>query len=111
MRRVRDADLLALVHYEATECALTGATGTLEAHHIYPRAQGGDDVRANIIMLEREVHRRITVNDQVARRLLGEHLIEKRSDFLDYLSGKLGAEQAQAWLERRYLVDPVRIAC
>ncbi len=78
----------------------------LELHHILPRAQRGDDVRANLVWLAAEHHRRITVNDEDARRRLGEYLRRERPDFYVYLVNKMGSPiMARDWIKRRLLVD------
>jgi len=104
-RRVRDSDLMRLMHAGRTqECAITGRTDNLELHHILPRSQRGDDVRANLVWLHRDVHRRVTVNDPVATRVLGEHVLAERLDTVAYLTMKLGPDRVQDWMRRRLLI-------
>lgn len=104
-RRIRDSDLMRLMHSERTkECAITGDTLALELHHVLPRGQGGDDVRANLVFLRGDVHRRITANDPVALRLLGEHIRSERLDTMAYLTFKLGPGRAEEWMRRRLLI-------
>jgi hypothetical protein len=104
--RKRDRDIFRRLHQEATECAICGQAPPLEAHHVLSRdSQRGDDVAANLVMLDAECHRRITVNDEVARMLLGEHLMARRWDTIDYVLQKLGPEQGRDWLRRRLFVE------
>jgi 5-methylcytosine-specific restriction endonuclease McrA len=104
-RRIRDSGLMRLMHSERTkECAITGATQGLEIHHILPRGQSGDDVRPNLVFLRRDIHRRITANDPVAMRLLGEYILRERQDFMSYLTFKLRPVQAEEWMRRRLLI-------
>lgn len=104
--RIRDSDLMRLMHAEPTrECAITGSTIAIELHHVLPRAQGGDDVRANLVFLHRKVHQAVTVNDPVAMKLLGEHIWAEREDTIAYLVYKLGKDQAVDWMTRRLLIE------
>ena len=103
--RVRDSQIMRLLHSERTkECALTGHTQSLELHHVLPRSQGGDDVRANLVFLHRDIHWRITLNDPDTRRQLGEHIRDHRPDTIEYLNWKLG-DRAADWIRRRLLLE------
>lgn len=94
-----------LLHSEHTkECALTGLTYGLELHHVLPRSQGGDDIRANLVFLRADVHARVTANDPTVLRLLGEHIRDERPDTIEYLRWKLG-EGADDWMRRRLLME------
>ena len=94
-----------LLHSERTkECAITGLTYGVELHHVLPRSQGGDDVRANLVFLHRTTHARITANDAVTLRLLGEHIRDHRPDTIEYLRWKLG-DRASDWMRRRLLLE------
>lgn len=100
-RRVRDSEILRLLHSDRNkECAVTGWTDNLELHHVLPRSKGGDDVRANLVFLRRDIHRRVTANDKVALTLLGEYIVSERPDTIEYLRWKLG-ERAADWMRRR----------
>ena len=95
-----------LMHAEpGRECAITGSNVAIELHHVLPRAQGGDDVRANLVFLHRKVHQAITVNDPVALKLLGEHIWDERADTIAYLVYKLGKDQAVDWMQRRLMIE------
>ena len=69
-------------------------------HHLYDR----DDVPANLQWLcgsgTTGHHGLITEEDEVARRLLGQHVVRRRPDFLIYLGAKAGAGKAQARADR-----------
>lgn len=104
-RRIRDAEILRLLHTDRNkECALTGYTDDLELHHVLSRAQQGDDVRANLVFLRRDIHRRITSNDRVALRMLGDYIQHERPDTMEYLRWKLGVGAAD-WMRRRLLIE------
>jgi hypothetical protein len=109
--RIRDSSIFRTLHREATECAICGWAPPLEAHHVLARSQGGDDVRANLVMLDPVCHQRITVNDEVARTLLGEHLMAKRWDVIDYVIKRLAElhpeaeEPGRDWLRRRLFIE------
>jgi hypothetical protein len=80
---------------------LDGKGHGLELHHVYPRGQGGDDVRANLIFLCHDHHRRITANDEAALTALGWFIRNHRWDVIDYVEKKLGTEKAADWFLRR----------
>lgn len=104
--RIKDPDLMRLMHAEiGRECAITGSVVAIELHHVLPRAQGGDDVRANLVFLHRKVHQAITVNDPVALKLLGDHIWDERPDTIAYLVYKMGKDKAVDWMQRRLLLD------
>lgn len=105
--RVRDALLMKRLHKRGVICVLCGYPGTL--HHVYPRGQGGDDVEANFVGLCGDGttghHGLIEDRDTDARLNLGEYIAMERDDTIDYLVGKLGAEEAKEWLRRRFFID------
>lgn len=72
-----------------------------ELHHLYPRAQGGDDVTVNLIPLCRDCHRRIEERDPATNVMLRLNLSDGNYAYLAY---KLG-ERWDAWLARRYSSD------
>jgi 5-methylcytosine-specific restriction endonuclease McrA len=101
--RIRDPDLLRLLHAAPwKECCLCGTPERLELHHVYPRGQGGDDKRGNLVWLCKPEHQRVTVNDTAVIRLLGEHIVAERPDIIEYLRWKLG-DGAGEWMRRRLL--------
>lgn len=104
--RVKDPDLLRVLHLVWVECALCGAVSPLSLHHIHSDPR--DDVVGNLCMLCGDgvtgCHGLITVNDHDKRRELGEYILAKRHDTLDYLERKLSRETAHDWLRRRLLV-------
>lgn len=105
-QRIKDPDLMRLMHAERTkECAITGSVLHIEIHHILPRAQGGDDVRANLVFLHRTFHQAVTINDPFALKLLGDHVWDERPDTIAYLVYKLGKDQAIDWMRRRLMIE------
>jgi len=99
--RRRDPDLLRLLHLsQAKECCLCEANYNLELHHVYPRGQGGDDLRANLVWLCREEHWHVTRNDAATLQRLGAHISRQRPDTIAYLNSKLG-DGAADWMRRR----------
>lgn len=102
--RIRDPELMRILHANPhKECAITGWMDKVEAHHVLPRSQRGDDVRANIVMLDREFHARITANNEQALRMLGAYIKSERPDTIAYLYRKLG-EGALDWMQRRLYI-------
>lgn len=84
-------------------CRLCGKmTLALEAHHLVPRSQSGDDVPENFVPLcgpwQPSCHQRVTENDPAALRRLRAAL---RPPELAYIVERKGA----AWLDRRYPHD------
>lgn len=69
-----------------------------ELHHLYPRAQGGDDVTVNLIPLCSACHRLIEARDPITNITLRLSISNTNLAYLQY---KLG-EHAIPWLERRY---------
>ena len=112
--RIKDPDLLKLLRLQATECALSGATTRLSLHHIYPRGQGGDDVRGNIVVLEGDgvsgVHGKVEHKDPETLAALHLHLLHERPDTIEYLDGKLGSlDRVLAWMDRTYTPRSERV--
>ena len=105
--RIRDALLMKQMHRRGVICVLCGQPATL--HHIYPRGQGGDDVEANFVGLCGDGtsghHGLIEDRDIDTRADLGEYIGMEREDTINYLVGKLGAEEAKEWLRRRFFID------
>jgi 5-methylcytosine-specific restriction endonuclease McrA len=97
-RRVRNPDLLRLLHLEHDCCEVSGSTGSLHAHHVVFRSHGGSDVRANLLMLTADLHERYHRGDTQARFLVGTHIRDHRRDILSYVASLRGEEQAEAWL-------------
>lgn len=97
--RRRDPALMALLKMRYDECELTGLTFNLHLHHVVFRAQGGDDVRANIVCMNAGLHERYHRGDAAAKLLLGTHIWFNRPDTLEYLQQKLTADSWTVWLE------------
>ena len=103
--RVRDPELLKLLHHVYEECVLCGRI-EFSIHHILKRSQGGDDVSANLIPLcghgTAGCHGRVEASEEEACRALGVHISRYRHDTITYLAHKLGGpEAAHEWLRRR----------
>lgn len=99
-RRYVDRRIGSRVIRSASGCLVCGKrTLALEAHHIVPRSQGGDDVIANLVALcgpfEPSCHRKVTENDPDTLRALRRAL---SIDALEYVIGRKGAW----WLDSRY---------
>lgn len=90
-----------------------GEKKSTSTHHGWKAGQGGDDVPANLFGVDGTgttgCHGRLESNDPVALRLLGEHVLRARPDFIDYVVRKLDGDEtrARAWLERHMLVESV----
>lgn len=108
--RVRDPELMRRLHIEWRECALCqaslGGTTPLSLHHVVRRGRGGDDVRANLVMLcgsgTTGCHGRVEAHDPLARLLLHDYLLDHRDDTMEYLAYRFPAEGAERWLARVY---------
>lgn len=120
--RIRDRDLLRLLHLEWRECALCGSTGVtqegvpnpgglrwigLSLHHIvkHPR----DDVRGNLICLCGDGvsghHGLIEAHDPETLKALGSFILKARGDTIAYLYERLGASAAQEFMRKSLLID------
>lgn len=95
-------------------CVICWERPSESAHHGFKKGQGGDDVPANLFGVcgdgTRLCHGLLEANDDEARRKLGEHVLARRPDFIDYLVRKLRGNEvrAVAWLQRHMLVDTNR---
>ena len=98
--RIRNPDLLRILALEHDCCEVSGRVGSLHRHHLLFRSHGGDDVRANILVLHDRLHEDYHRGDARARALVGSHVRDHRPDFLLYLGDKLGPEAPHAWLTR-----------
>ncbi|MBA3565240.1 MAG: HNH endonuclease [Actinobacteria bacterium] len=77
----------------------------IELHHVLPRSHSGDDVMVNLVPLCRVCHARVEARDPLARAALRESLSEAH---IAYLRFRLG-ERAEAWLDRNYSVNTIRL--
>ena len=77
----------------------------IELHHVLPRSHSGDDVIVNLVPLCRVCHARVEARDPVARAALRESFSEAH---IAYLRFRLG-ERAEAWLDRNYFVNAIRL--
>lgn len=96
--RIRDPNLLRLLHFEWDECVICGVTQPLHLHHVLFRSQGGDDIRANLLMLCVDCHHGYHTRrgDGFGLRLT-QYIRDNRPDTQQYLAKKLGAGGAQVW--------------
>jgi len=100
--RLRDPDIFRVLHAEGGTCGICGKSYGLELHHVLSRqAERGDDMRANLVFLCGDHHRRVTANDEAALIALGWYIRNHRWDVIDYVESKLGSEQAADWFQRR----------
>ena len=58
--RVRDPEVFKRFHLSEPRCLCCGHKGYIHAHHLLSRAQGGDDVVANLVHYAPVVMRRTT---------------------------------------------------
>lgn len=108
-KRIRDPELLRLVHYEFEECVICGSVH-FSIHHVLKRSQGGDDVRANLVALcgsgTTGCHGAVEAAEKDACAALGRYLTQERPDTIAYLELRLeGCEAAQEWLRRHLHVS------
>jgi 5-methylcytosine-specific restriction endonuclease McrA len=102
-KRIRAAGVGMAVVRAEQRCRICGKrTHHLEAHHLVPRSQGGDDVPDNFVPLcgpwQPSCHQRVTENHPDALRALRAAL---RPAEVAYIVERKG----QAWLDRRYPHD------
>lgn len=98
--RLRDPQLLRRLHLEFDECVVCGAVYGLTLHHLLSRAQGGDDVRANLISLcmgngVSDCHGKLHSGDRAVREEIRRHLSDES---ISYLLERKGRD----WLNRFY---------
>lgn len=101
--RIKNLPLMELLKYEFDCCEVTGETGDLHLHHVIFRSHGGDDIRANIVCMTRELHDRYHQHDPEALRQVALHVNNWRHDTMLYLYSKLGEGGVAAWLQRHGL--------
>jgi 5-methylcytosine-specific restriction endonuclease McrA len=75
------ARLAAYGHVAGSPCAVCGERRPVEAAHVVPRSQGGDDVRANIAPICGRCHWHVDQGASLAA---------------------FACRKGQAWLDRRY---------
>lgn len=71
-------------------CLICGDTWRVELHHLVPRAQGGDDIKANLVPLCAEHHRRVTEHVGLTCVDLRQSL---SPEHIRYCVDKVGAER------------------
>ena len=76
------------------------------AHHVIKRGRGGDDVQENLVPLcgdgTRGCHGLIEANDPGTKKLLGEAIMKRRPDVIDYVKRK--RQHWRGWLERHLMI-------
>ena len=109
-RRTSDPKLLRSLHLHADRCRACGCRKQLTLHHLVPRGQRGDDVKANLIFLcgsgtsgchgALTAHRNASWPSQLAGKpwqVVASRIRRTlRLSEVDYVLAKKG----QAWLER-----------
>lgn len=116
-KRIRDRNVLAKFHAIQQECLHCG-NANVNADHLLPRSQGGDDVLPNLIGLcgsgssgchgarhgtpyRGDFGRYVT--PQAVRESLARFLrSEAGDDARWYLTSKLGLAESRAWVERAF---------
>lgn len=92
--RIEDKVLMRLLKWECDCCEITEEDPPLHLHHVIFRGAGrGDDVRANIICITRNLHLRYHAGDPEARLTVAEHIRDKRPDTCLYIADKLSIAQ------------------
>lgn len=98
-KRVRDRELMKQLHLDRGVCCLCeNYHPSSHLHHVYPRGQGGDDVRENLVFLCFRCHDRIHANDTQKCAELGQFLARERQDVLSYIDQKLGHPASDMWM-------------
>jgi hypothetical protein len=109
--RIRDHSVFEQFHAQSHDCISCGHGIVVEAHHILSRGRGGDDVLPNLVGLCQECHHayhgnpyrafgvRIDAN-HVRQAIAGYIRSEAGEDTRWYLTGKLGPNGSQVFLER-----------
>ena len=104
-KRIKGKELFRELHGKWRCCALCGSTENLSLHHIIRRSQGGDDVEANLVMLDGSgttgCHGAVEGRDGPTLHALATYLLNKRPDTLAYLVGKMGPAAASDWFKRQ----------
>lgn len=76
-------------------------------HHVIKRSQGGDDDRRNFVPLcgsgTTGCHGLIEANDPATKAALGQAILEKRPDVIEYVKEK--RKHWRAWLARHLFIN------
>ena len=109
-KRKKNAKAMRDQHVRGIFCVVCGEGGNL--HHLLAKgdpAASGDDVPSNFAGLcgsgTSGCHGLYHAGDDWVCRALGLYVLNERPDFVFYLQGKLGEEQARSWLQRRLRLD------
>jgi hypothetical protein len=112
--RIKDPALMRLLKIELDECEISGVTTRLNLHHVLLKSAGGgqrgDDVRANIICINEDLHTRYHHGDEEARRIIGRHIDNNRPDVACYIAEKLGSPDALLEWFARHGIEERRAA-
>jgi len=86
-------------------CRVCGFTNErlIQLHHLVPRAQGGDDVAANLVPLGWQCRKHVTERDEVTLQRLAEALTDAE---YAYVIGKLGENALERLFGVRYEARP-----
>lgn len=107
-RRVRDLELLRQLHTLWRGACVLADLGDCDVaryslHHIHGHPR--DDVEPNLAMMcgdgVRGHHGLITRNDRATLTAFGLYVVTHRPDTVEYLTKKLGEQQAAQWLRNR----------
>lgn len=104
--RVRDPQLLKVLHLKWRECVLCRANDQLSLHHInkHPR----DDIEGNLVMVcgsgTTGCHGLLEARNSEKLAELGVYILKARGDTIVYLYDRMGIIAAQAWMRRNCLI-------
>lgn len=110
-RRIRDPKVFAAFHAQWHDCLSCGHANWISAHHVLSRAQGGDDVLANLVPLCLQCHGAyhgspyraygVRIDANHVRQALARYIrSEAGEDARWYLTSKLGDAASIMFLER-----------
>ena len=116
-RRIVDQAALRKFRELRQRCLFCSQASAVDAHHVLPKARGGDDLFENLVPLCRRCHSAVhgspytrgtqngrqRVTGPIVRRRIGQWLrsddgLEARS----YLAGKLGTDRAKNYALREF---------
>lgn len=94
-------------------CVVCGEPGS-NAHHVYFKGQGGEDVLENGVMLcgtgTMGCHGLMTNMDEETREAIGAYIVRSRPDTLRYLTRTLGGGGMAEFMRRVYRTEVVMSA-
>lgn len=117
-KRLRDPEVFKRFHRQNHVCVSCHYNRSVQAHHLLPRSQSGDDIAANLTALCLLCHSALHGNPQhghpelgyltpeIVRERIGAWLMSDAGlEARFYLIGKLGLEGSKAWAERMFGVS------